>query len=124
VGNWWLQLEKEYVLGYWPGNMFNYLIDSASAMAWGGAVVNTQSDGMHTTTQMGSGHFPEEGYGKASFFKNIQTVDGSNQFRSDVDFIGTAVDKPNCYNIGNFGKNEDWGNYFYYGGPGRNPNCP
>ncbi|XP_061353950.1 protein neprosin-like isoform X1 [Gastrolobium bilobum] len=121
-GNWWMQFGNDHVLGYWPAPLFSYLTDSASMIEWGGEVVNSQSDGQHTSTQMGSGHFPEEGFGKASYFKNIQTVDGDNKLRPPKD-LGIYTEQGNCYNV-NTGTAGDWGNYFYYGGPGRNPNCP
>ncbi|KAF5946563.1 hypothetical protein HYC85_016791 [Camellia sinensis] len=121
-GNWWMQFGSQYVLGYWPSYLFSYLADSASMIEWGGEVVNSASDGQHTTTQMGSGHFPGEGFGKSSYFRNIEIVDGSNNLRAPKD-MSTFTEQSNCYDV-QTGKNGDWGNYFYYGGPGRNPNCP
>ncbi|KAK1420289.1 hypothetical protein QVD17_21766 [Tagetes erecta] len=121
-GNWWMQFGNGNVLGYWPASLFSYLTDSASMIQWGGEVVNSASDGQHTTTQMGSGHFPEEGFGKSSYFRNVQIVDGSNSLRTPKD-IDTFTEQPNCYDV-QTGKNGGWGSYIYYGGPGRNPNCP
>lgn len=121
-GNWWMQFGNDNVLGYWPGFLFSYLADSATMIEWGGEVVNSASDGQHTTTQMGSGHFPGEGFGKSSYFRNIEIVDGSNSLRAPKD-IGTFTEQPSCYDV-QVGKTGDWGDYFYYGGPGRNPNCP
>ncbi|XXG48515.1 hypothetical protein AAC387_Pa02g2943 [Persea americana] len=121
-GNWWMQFGNDYMLGYWPAFLFSYLADSASMIEWGGEVVNSEPDGEHTSTEMGSGHFPEEGFGKASYFRNIQIVDGSNNLRVPKD-IGTFTEKPNCYDV-QHDNNGDWGNFFYYGGPGKNPNCP
>lgn len=121
-GNWWMQFGNGHVLGYWPGSLFSYLTDSATMIQWGGEVVNSASDGQHTTTQMGSGHFPEEGFGKSSYFRNVQVVDGSNSLRAPKD-IDTFTEQPNCYDV-RTGKNDGWGSYIYYGGPGRNPNCP
>ncbi|GJN09928.1 hypothetical protein PR202_ga27982 [Eleusine coracana subsp. coracana] len=121
-GNWWMQFGKQYVLGYWPSFLFSYLADSASMIEWGGEVVNSEPDGTHTSTQMGSGHFPEEGFGKASYFKNIQVVDSSNQLSAPKG-VGTFTEQSNCYNVQN-GNNGEWGTYFYYGGPGKNGNCP
>lgn len=89
---------------------------------WGGEVVNTEPDGSHTSTQMGSGHFPEEGFSKASYFKNIQVVDSSNNLKAPKG-IGAYTEQSNCYDVQN-GYNGDWGAYFYYGGPGKNSNCP
>ncbi|XP_042518703.1 uncharacterized protein LOC122092447 [Macadamia integrifolia] len=120
-GNWWMKLGND-VLGYWPSSLFSYLADSASTVQWGGEVINLESNGQHTSTQMGSGHFPVEGHGKASYFRNIQVVDGSNNLIAPTG-LGNIVSQPNCYDVQN-GNNGDWGNYFYYGGPGRNQNCP
>ncbi|CAL5380745.1 unnamed protein product [Camellia sinensis] len=120
-GAWWLQFGNE-VVGYWPTSLFSYLVDSASVIQWGGEVLNFASGGQHTTTQMGSGRFPKEGFGKASYIKNIQIVDGSNNLRAPIG-VSTFAEQSNCYNV-QMGINSDWGNYLYYGGPGRNPSCP
>ncbi|KAL4563657.1 hypothetical protein LXL04_027702 [Taraxacum kok-saghyz] len=120
-GNWWMQFGNGKVLGYWPGSLFSYLSGSATMVQWGGEVVNSASDGQHTTTQMGSGHFPEEGFGKSSYFRNVQLVDGSNSLRVPKN-IETFTEEPNCYDV-QTGKNDAWGSYIFYGGPGRNPNC-
>ncbi|KAK9736069.1 hypothetical protein RND81_04G247800 [Saponaria officinalis] len=120
-GNWWMQFGNDYVLGYWPSFLFSYLADTASMIEWGGEVVNSEPDGQHTATQMGSGRFPEEGFGKASYFRNIQVVDESNNLKAPKD-IGTFTEQSNCYDV-QTGSNADWGHYFYYGGPGKNPNC-
>ncbi|PON64154.1 hypothetical protein PanWU01x14_126760 [Parasponia andersonii] len=120
-GHWWMQFGNDYVLGYWPSFLFSYLADSASMIEWGGEVVNSEPDGQHTSTQMGSGHFPEEGFGKSSYFRNIQVVDDSNNLKAPKN-IGTFTEKSNCYDV-QTGSNGDWGHFFYYGGPGRNPNC-
>ncbi|KAI3743007.1 hypothetical protein L1987_60708 [Smallanthus sonchifolius] len=121
-GNWWMQFGNGKVLGYWPATLFSYLTESASLIEWGGEVVNTASDGQHTTTQMGSGEFPREGFTKASYFRNIQVVDESNNLRAPKD-ISTYSEQPNCYDV-KTGSNGNWGNHFYYGGPGRSPKCP
>ncbi|XVF68512.1 hypothetical protein PTKIN_Ptkin11bG0008600 [Pterospermum kingtungense] len=122
-GNWWMQLENKYVVGYWPGSLFTHLSDSAWRIQWGGEVVNSRSDGGHTTTQMGSGHFPEQGFGKASFFNNIQVIDGSHNLRVPRGIYPYTTGQSNCYDI-QVRKGDNWGNYFYYGGPGKNPYCP
>lgn len=122
-GHWWLQFGEKYIIGYWPASLFSYLSESASMIEWGGEVVNSQSEeGQHTTTQMGSGRFAEEGWGKASYFKNVQVVDGSNELRNPEN-LQVFTDQENCYNVKS-GNGGSWGSYFYYGGPGRNPSCP
>ena len=103
--------------GYWPSSIFSILSDSASRVRWGGEVINYKSGGQHTTTQMGSGHLAEEGPRKASFFKNLNVIDGLQILRGPRKTT-TVVTNPNCYSI------LTYGGLFYYGGPGRNPNCP
>ncbi|XP_074579236.1 protein neprosin-like [Curcuma longa] len=121
-GHWWMQFGNDYVLGYWPSFLFSYLADSASMIEWGGEVVNSEPDGEHTSTAMGSGHFPEEGFSKSSYFRNIQVVDESNSLR-DPRGISTFTEQSNCYDV-QTGKSNRWGHFFYYGGPGKNSNCP
>lgn len=112
----------EEVVGYWPPTIFSYLQESATRVDFGGEVVNLAQDGQHTTTQMGSGQFAQEQFKVASYVKNIQVVDGMNTLRDPTSIV-PVVEKPNCYTI-QTGVDDNWGTYFYYGGPGRNPNCP
>lgn len=121
-GNWWMQFGNDYVMGYWPSFLFSYLAESASMIEWGGEVVNSKPDNQHTETQMGSGHFPEEGFGRSSYFRNIQVVDASNNLKGPKG-VGTFTEQSNCYDV-KTGSNGDWGAFFYYGGPGRSQKCP
>ncbi|XP_073115992.1 protein neprosin [Elaeis guineensis] len=122
TGNWWLQFGDQSPLGYWPSSLFDYLSDSANLVEWGGEVYNPRPNGKHTATVMGSGHFAEEGYGKASCIKNIQIVDQSNNLQTPQGIM-TAAEHPNCYDVSQ-PSNGDLGTHFFYGGPGQNPKCP
>ncbi|CAJ2628441.1 unnamed protein product [Trifolium pratense] len=122
VGNWWMSYGDNTLVGYWPAELFTHLADHATMVEWGGEVVNSRSNGRHTSTQMGSGHFAEDGFGKASYFRNLEIVDIDNTL-SSVQSISTLAENKNCYDIENSYSNE-WGTYFYYGGPGNNPQCP
>ncbi|KAI3826888.1 hypothetical protein L1987_00948 [Smallanthus sonchifolius] len=121
-GDWWMQLGNGKVIGYWPASLFSHLSESASEIEWGGEVINLGLNGHHTTTPMGSGHFPVQGFGKASYIRNIQTVNESNTLRAPND-LKTYTPQKSCYDILN-GINDNWGTHFFYGGPGQNPNCP
>ncbi|KAL0336114.1 UNVERIFIED_CONTAM: hypothetical protein Sradi_4823300 [Sesamum radiatum] len=121
-GNWWLEFGDGILVGYWPSFLFSHLRDHASMVQFGGEIVNSESSGSHTSTQMGSGHFAEEGFGKASYFRNLQVVDWDNNL-VPLSNLRVLADHPNCYDIQG-GVNRVWGNYFYYGGPGKNPKCP
>ncbi|KAL2227828.1 uncharacterized protein LOC105161161 [Sesamum indicum] len=122
LGNWWMGFGENTLVGYWPTEIFSHLADRATMVEWGGEVVNSRANGHHTSTQMGSGHFPEEGFAKASYFRNLEIVDSDNSLSSAHD-ISTLAENTNCYNIKSSYNNE-WGTHFYYGGPGKSPQCP
>ncbi|KAL2547139.1 hypothetical protein Fot_16372 [Forsythia ovata] len=121
-GNWWLEFGNGVLVGYWPSFLFTHLRNHASMVQFGGEIVNNRATNSHTSTQMGSGHFAGEGFGKASYFRNLQVVDWDNSL-IPLSNLKVLADHPNCYNIQG-GINRVWGNYFYYGGPGRNSRCP
>lgn len=56
--------------------------------------------GDHTSTQTSSGHFPEEGFGKANHFKNIQILYSSNSLSSPKG-IETYTEGSSYYNAHN-----------------------
>ncbi|KAJ4905334.1 hypothetical protein Rs2_19285 [Raphanus sativus] len=120
--NWWLRIGEELV-GYWPGNLFNSIGSGATIVQWGGEIVNLETGGQHTTTDMGSGHFAGEGYKKASYFRSLMTVDGTNTL-SAPQGVYPLTGHDNCYNIMAGDAGTSWGVNFFYGGPGRNENCP
>ncbi|KAG6480340.1 hypothetical protein ZIOFF_063840 [Zingiber officinale] len=120
-GHWWLELGSRLVVGYWPAFLFSHLAEHANMVQFGGETVNTRSLGLHTSTQMGSGHFAEEGFRRASYFRNLQLVDWDNNL-IPLSNLRLLADHPNCYSIRG-GANGAWGSYFYYGGPGGNMRC-
>ncbi|KAH7550495.1 hypothetical protein JRO89_XS13G0202600 [Xanthoceras sorbifolium] len=121
-GHWWLEFGSGLLVGYWPAFLFSHLRSHANMIQFGGEIVNSRSSGFHTWTQMGSGHFAEEGFGKAAYFRNLQVVDWDNNLLP-LSNLHLLADHSNCYDIRQ-GKNNVWGTYFYYGGPGRNVKCP
>ncbi|KAH7429694.1 hypothetical protein KP509_09G061800 [Ceratopteris richardii] len=121
-GNWWLAFEGSHIVGYWPSEIFSHLSDYAANMVeWGGEVVNLRSYGRHTSTQMGSGHFAEGGFGAASFFHSLQVVDSDNNLQPMGD-VQTLAENPHCYDIITV-EDPTWGAAFYFGGPGYNQLC-
>ncbi|KAG2326145.1 hypothetical protein Bca52824_008873 [Brassica carinata] len=119
---WWLQINKELV-GYWPAKLFSSLGKGATEVLWGGEIVNEKTGGKHTSTDMGSGHFANEGYRKASYFRNLMTVDKTNTLREPQGVYPT-VTNDNCYSIKEGRNGTSWGFNFFYGGPGLNAKCP
>ena len=134
LGNWWLSYGDQLV-GYWPAQLFTHLSDHATMVEWGGEVVDTRPGGVHTATQMGSGRFAAEGFARASYFRNLETVDADNSLAEvPLDAIQTLAEDAACYDIrkahddgggGHSGSaGGGWSTHFYYGGPGHNPACP
>ncbi|KAE8716555.1 polygalacturonase [Hibiscus syriacus] len=97
-GNWWLEFGSGILVGYWPSFLFTHLRDHASMVQFGGEVVNSRAGGFHTSTEMGSGHFAGEGFGKASYFRNMQVVDWDNNL-IPLSNLRVLADHPNCYDI-------------------------
>ncbi|KAH9773120.1 Carboxyl-terminal peptidase [Citrus sinensis] len=97
-GNWWLEFGSGVLVGYWPSFLFTHLTDHASMVQFGGEIVNSRPSGFHTSTQMGSGHFAGEGFGKASYFRNLQVVDWDNNL-IPLSNLRVLADHPNCYDI-------------------------
>ncbi|KAL6997134.1 hypothetical protein U1Q18_007257, partial [Sarracenia purpurea var. burkii] len=121
-GHWWLEFGSGLLVGYWPSFLFSHLRQHASMIQFGGEIVNSRSQGYHTATQMGSGRFADDGFGRASYFRNLQVVDWDNNL-IPLSNLHLLADHPNCYDI-KAGRSGVWGDYFYYGGPGRNFRCP
>ncbi|XP_020869723.1 uncharacterized protein LOC9327397 [Arabidopsis lyrata subsp. lyrata] len=121
TGDWWLKLYYTIFVGYWPSSLFTHLRDSASIIEWGGEILDFKDDGRHTTTRMGGGYFAQEGLTKAAYFKNLEIVDEHNIWRRN-EGGHTIMTQESCYNIQS-AYHDTWGNFFYYGGPGRNQNC-
>ncbi|EPS67868.1 hypothetical protein M569_06912, partial [Genlisea aurea] len=115
--NWWLHSFGE-VIGYWPASLFKALPEKGSRLVeWGGEVLDLRIGGQHTTTEMGSGHWPEEGFHKAAYVSDLRIVDQTTKLYPAKGVRTLAADR-NCYSA-----NLVRGNWLYYGGPGRNPNC-
>ncbi|KAL5063402.1 hypothetical protein RYX36_025139 [Vicia faba] len=122
TGNWLLIYGDEHIVGYWPATLFTLLKHNADNINFGGEIVNENSRGSHTSTAMGSGHFAEEGFGKAAYIRNMKVIDSDSNLIPLNKPIFVASN-PDCYNIkGNTGSN--WGDYMYFGGPGKSDKCP
>ncbi|MQL93600.1 hypothetical protein Taro_026228 [Colocasia esculenta] len=109
-------------MGYWPKELFPYLLEGANYVHFGGEIYYRRV-GSHTSTQMGSGHFAEEGFKKASFFKNVQFIDDSYVYRTPAHVdVGEEVKK--CYEV-KVGRKTDglWGQFFFFRGAGGSDQC-
>lgn len=115
-GNWWLSMGSNHTLvGYWPAELFSSLAYGDNVQ-WGGEIVDSHSFRRHTATQMGSGRFADEGFGKSSYFRNMEIVVTNNTFEPVQEVVLLAPDYE-FYNIKKIFR-DDWGTYIFYGGPG------
>ncbi|KAK7846020.1 hypothetical protein CFP56_008474 [Quercus suber] len=97
--NWWLQLLDE-VIGYCPSSIFSYLASSAAKIDVGEEVYSSESTSHHTKTQMGSGQFVNEGFGKACYIRNIGYMDNSGKFKDvKAHSLNLFATRPFCYNV-------------------------
>ncbi|GAB4850319.1 hypothetical protein Ancab_029618, partial [Ancistrocladus abbreviatus] len=91
-GNWWLYIGR-IPIGYWPLYLFSGKslgTSGADRISWGGEIFDSSgSNGFHTLTQMGSGHFAEEGLWPQLLPQGAIITDSSKIVEGD--FISTMV---------------------------------
>ncbi|KAJ4708149.1 Protein of Unknown Function (DUF239) [Melia azedarach] len=123
-GNWWLKIDNDKPIGYWPGSLFGYLSQSAILVEWGGQVYspNVMKHPQHTKTVMGSGSFADTLEGAACSIKHVRIIDYSLQVKYP-EWVGTYSDEDYCYGVSNHVEAYPAEPVFYFGGPGQNPNC-
>jgi len=122
-GHWWLKYGDTWV-GYYPRTKFdsNGLRSQASEVDFGGEIIDRQTGGVHTSTDMGSGHFPGDGFGFAAYQRQIRYITPGNVWGTYPSLTDTRSDK-DCYDIKVNSSSGGWERYFYFGGPGFNSNC-
>ncbi|MQL74845.1 hypothetical protein Taro_007231 [Colocasia esculenta] len=120
-GNWWVR-RQGVEMGYWPKELVPSLAEGATYADFGGEVSYDNSGG-HTSTEMGSGHFPYEGFRRSSFFKNVQVLDTSYAYQTPG-HIKALMENSGYYDL-QVGreKHGPWGLFFFFGGPGRSEKC-
>lgn len=123
TGHWWLKYGDTWV-GYYPRSKFdsNGLRDKAGEVDFGGEIINKPSGSSHTRTDMGSGHFPGDGFGYAAYQRQIRYITTANVWGTHPSLTESRSDK-DCYDIKTFDSSGDWERYFYFGGPGYNSQC-
>lgn len=122
TGNWWLRVGPTWV-GYYPRARFDSagLADHADRIDFGGEIVNVRSNNAHTSTDMGSGAFPDQGWQRAAYQRNIRYLDTRSMVRDAT--LTPSVTDPFCYDIQLSNGESPWGTYFFFGGSGYNALC-
>lgn len=121
-GHWWLRYGSTWV-GYYPQSRFDSagLASYASTIDFGGEIIDNQTGGLHTRTDMGSGHWPSEGWTYAAYQRNISYFNTSLALTSATGLTPSATDDW-CYALSLY-NGGSWGVYFFYGGSGYNTYC-
>ena len=123
-GNWWLFLRGPgayEAVGYYPAKVYNNgpITKHADYAKWGGEVAHN-TDG--TWGEMGSGHFPPEGFRKAAYQKTIFTIprDEDGGYGVWAALSSLHITKAACYDIKTTpaASGGSWGSHFFFGGPG------
>jgi hypothetical protein len=120
--NWWLWVRDRYI-GYYPAQLFRAnrpdqtLATGADQINFYGEIFD--ADGGATTSDMGSGEFPQTRFGHSAYIRDIK-YQSSN---GDVIYNGGAqifISNPTRYNLeAHFNSGDpNWGSYFWVGGPG------
>lgn len=117
-------------IGYWPAGTWTLsgAFSPSYYVGMGGEVINKETGGLHTTTDMGSGYFPILSplwlYGNAAYIRNMTYYDVNDILRPIGSFTTcTDVTDSYCYS-GYCTKNDpSWGTYMYFGGSGYNTDC-
>lgn len=128
TGSWWLTVGDE-IVGYYPRNLYDAIRNRAAGIDFGGEIIDKQTDGRHTKTNMGSGRPASAGWQQAAYMRKLRYHD-SNPSGNAVTWheatgLSTWQNDAACYSIDlNSISDDGWKNYFYYGGGGyANPAC-
>ena len=122
-GNWWLYVGDRYI-GYYPGILFSEDVNSLETLATGATSLNFYGEIYNsriglTTTDMGSGNFPESGPLHAAYIRNILRLNEASQW---VDYDGSeeqVVSDPKRYRqVLRFNSSGLLGSSMELGGPG------
>lgn len=124
-GNWWVRVNGTWI-GYYPASLYSTsgLRSQADRLDWGGEVVDGGDHAGTTRTDMGNGRWPSEGWQHCAYMSNLRFQSSTRGGMRDFDGRSGA-EFPNCYAIESHMKSgSSWGSYFWWGGSGKNANCP
>jgi hypothetical protein len=128
TGSWWLSVQGEWV-GYYPRSLFTAAANRASVIDFGGEIIDRQTGGRHTTTDMGSGEHASAGWTRAAFMRLLRYNDsnpsGASITWAEASGLSPTQSDAACYSIWlTPWEDPGWHWYFWYGGPGyANPAC-
>ena len=117
-GNMWLALNGVWV-GYYPKELYNggQLTKYATFIEFGSETYSKTIKGTTIWAPQGTGQWSKEGFGKATYQRNLYYIDSSGIYVWDS--LTKDEPFPECYTItGPSAETGVWQRYFYEGGPG------
>ena len=121
-GNWWLWVKDRWI-GYYPASLFGAGTNAAlslqtqsSQLTFYGEVYDSHPQ--FTTTDMGSGKFPNAGFGQAAFIRNIDYTTTGNVQQIFTGGVNIVTDTSRYQLETHLSSGGSWGSYVYLGGPG------
>ncbi|MGB2733544.1 MAG: neprosin family prolyl endopeptidase, partial [Saprospiraceae bacterium] len=118
-GNWWFCCNGRWI-GYYPASLFNAtgLRNKADKVAFYGEIVDSGNDSISSWTDMGSGHWPDQGWKKSAYMQNLRYQSGVNGSMSR--YNGSPWESnPGEYGIeAHFNDGGSWNSHCWVGGPG------
>eukprot|EP00253_Pinus_taeda_P008398 PITA_08398 len=111
--------------GWWPGSLFKNLnSNAANRVDFGGEVayIPGTPGSAWSKTEMGSGHFAREDYGRSAHVRDIKIANDKGAIVDAV--VRPVASNPKCYDLSAISE-QRLGKHFYFGGPGgkNNPAC-
>jgi Neprosin len=120
-GNWWLNCDGKWI-GYYPSTLFNDpgLRSRGNWIHFYGEVVDSSSHAGDTKTNMGSGEWPNKGWRKAAYLRNLSYLSsGSNYVELDSNVSQVISDKRMYDMEPHMQSGTSWKSYMWLGGPGK-----
>jgi hypothetical protein len=122
-GNWWLFVLDRWI-GYYPATLFGAGTDASRSLQQGashcyyyGEIYDSHPQ--LTRTDMGSGNFPEAGFGQSAYIRNQVYTDTGGADQAYDGSRGVVVSDSGRYRLSAaWNSGTTWGSYFYLGGPG------
>lgn len=125
-GKWWLRCLGRWI-GCYPARLFmgdksvfSTLGDHANALSFFGEIFDSDDVSGRTTTDMGSGRWPRDGWTEAGYLHNLKLQ--SDRAGTMQDFDGSSAmfeSDPDMYRIeAHFNSGTTWESFVWVGGPG------
>ncbi|KAL9226864.1 hypothetical protein vseg_002627 [Gypsophila vaccaria] len=129
TGNWWLTMNDNVTVGYWPASLFSdvFAQQGATILQWGGDVFSADiRKTPHTTTAMGSGLYLSVNPYYNCFIEHIRVLQDPTGpwLLPNPEYVGTYVDEKQCYGANFYVPGYMSEPVLFFGGPGQNPQCP